>query len=212
MSHANPTEIDRRFPSDPASAAAARREIEALSWTLDTDEAEVLALLVTELIANTVQHADTLPGADVALEARVTADVVHVSVTDGGKGFAAPLRTAGSPPNSHWGLHLLDQLADRWEVTAAPSTVVSFELDRLPEPSAPPANGVDRLSRALDEQARLGEAYERAIGTSTELASYVRLQAAGREVAVCDAALKRRRRPGSRRRSGLGARSSTRRC
>jgi anti-sigma regulatory factor (Ser/Thr protein kinase) len=193
MSHANPTEIDRHFPSELGSAAAARREIEKLSWMLDTDEAEVLALLVTELIANSVQHADTPPGADVSLEASVTPDVVHVSVTDGGKGFVAPFRRADSPINSHWGLHLVDQLASRWEVNATPSTAVTFELDRPPTPAATAedgANGTDRLSRALAEQARLGEAYERAVGKSGEMASYVRLQAAGREVAVCDAALR----------------------
>jgi uncharacterized Zn finger protein (UPF0148 family) len=42
------------------------------------------------------------------------------------------------------------------------------------------------LGRALIDQARLGDAYERAVGTSAEQSAFVRLQRAGREVAQCD--------------------------
>jgi hypothetical protein len=38
----------------------------------------------------------------------------------------------------------------------------------------------------LIDQARLGDAYERAVGTSAEQSAFVRLQRAGREVAQCD--------------------------
>jgi hypothetical protein len=43
-----------------------------------------------------------------------------------------------------------------------------------------------QLERALAEQARLGEAYQRAVGTSAEFSSYVKLRAAGVRVARCD--------------------------
>lgn len=42
------------------------------------------------------------------------------------------------------------------------------------------------LGRALIEQARLGDAYERAVGTSAEQSAFVRLQRANREVAQRD--------------------------
>jgi hypothetical protein len=46
-------------------------------------------------------------------------------------------------------------------------------------------SAVDRLDAALAEQARLGEQYDRARGTSTELSTFSRLQTAGLRVALC---------------------------
>ena len=43
----------------------------------------------------------------------------------------------------------------------------------------------ERLEAALVEQARLGEQYERAIGTSAELSSFSRLHAANLRVGLC---------------------------
>ncbi len=185
-----PPVIRRRFAAEPDSAAAARRELESLAWTLDREESSVLALLVTELIANSIQHADTGGEGIVGLDVRVSDERVRVRVRDDGNGFVAPFRRDDSPLDSHWGLYLLDELADRWEVSADPSTAVSFELDR----AAVATTAVDdagRLGRALSEQARLGDAYRRALGTSAEMASFARLEAAGREVTASDAARRR---------------------
>ena len=170
------------------SAAAARRALETLSWTLDPEESWLLALLATELIANSVQHANTAAGGDVQLEANITNELVRVRVMDAGHGFVAPFRTDASPLDSHWGLHLLDLLADRWEVTGAPSTTVSFEVDRLRRSTNAPYDA-GRLSRAIAEHGRLDDEYERAIGTSSEFASYQRLRSAAREVAESHAEL-----------------------
>jgi hypothetical protein len=46
------------------------------------------------------------------------------------------------------------------------------------------------LGRAMIEQARLGDSYERAVGTSAEQAAFGRLQLAGREVTRCDQAVR----------------------
>jgi hypothetical protein len=42
------------------------------------------------------------------------------------------------------------------------------------------------LGRAMSEQARLGDAYKRAIGTSAEQSAFARLERAGREVRQLD--------------------------
>jgi hypothetical protein len=55
--------------------------------------------------------------------------------------------------------------------------------DRL---HATPGRHAADLGRAMIEQARLGDAYERAAGTSAEQPAFARLQRAGREVARCD--------------------------
>jgi len=49
---------------------------------------------------------------------------------------------------------------------------------------------VQRLEAALMEQARLGESFDAAIGTSSEFQAYVRLQDAGDLVTARDAWLK----------------------
>ena len=50
------------------------------------------------------------------------------------------------------------------------------------------------LGAALIEQARLGDAFERSVGTSSEQSSYVRLQESGRTVSACDRQVKADRR------------------
>lgn len=49
------------------------------------------------------------------------------------------------------------------------------------------ANAVERLDAALVEQDQMGERFDAAVGTSTELGAYVRLQAAGEQVTAREA-------------------------
>ena len=56
--------------------------------------------------------------------------------------------------------------------------------------SNPERVAVRRLEVALVEQARLGDAYGRAVGTSAEQSTYARLQEASLEVSRCDRAAK----------------------
>src|SRR4051812_30610658 len=95
--------ITRRFPPGRRSAAAARRELETLSWNLDTAEFGVVALLVTELIANSVQHSGMRPGGSVRLDVVLSETCVRVEVRDDGPGFVPAVRDDESPLESHWG-------------------------------------------------------------------------------------------------------------
>jgi anti-sigma regulatory factor (Ser/Thr protein kinase) len=128
----HPAAIRRRFPSERRAAAAARRELETLLWNLDASEFDTVALLVTEMIANSVRHAGMRPGGSVRLDVALTEDLVRVEVRDEGPGFVPLARTGDSPLESHWGLHLIEEMADRWQVERDPDTVVWFELDRAP--------------------------------------------------------------------------------
>lgn len=49
---------------------------------------------------------------------------------------------------------------------------------------------VRQLEQALEEQARLSDVYERAIGTAAEFSSYTRLRAATRRVSDRDQAVR----------------------
>ena len=57
---------------------------------------------------------------------------------------------------------------------------------------------VRHLEAALIEQARLGDHFQRSLGTSSEQASYARLNAASQRVSECDQAVKALSDPGTR--------------
>jgi anti-sigma regulatory factor (Ser/Thr protein kinase) len=110
----------------PEAAARARGAIESLGAELDPSLLEKLQLLITELVANSIQHAraDAL-----TLRVVVGRSGVMAEVTDAGPGFD-PAGT-GRPRADHtgWGLLLVERLADRWGVSrAGRSTRVWFEL------------------------------------------------------------------------------------
>jgi anti-sigma regulatory factor (Ser/Thr protein kinase) len=125
-----PTTISRCLCAEPQAAATAREALEILRSELDPTQFHVAALLTTELIANAVEHAGMGPRGEVRFEAAITQAQIRVAVGDEGAGFAAPTREADAPLDSHWGLYLVDQLADRWGVLTEPRTLVWFELER----------------------------------------------------------------------------------
>jgi anti-sigma regulatory factor (Ser/Thr protein kinase) len=136
MEEHHPAAIMRQFPLERGAAASARRELETLLWNLDAREFGTLTLLVTELIANSVKHSGANGGSGVRLDVALSEDVVRVEVRDNGGGFVPEPRTDDSPLESHWGLHLMSEMADRWRVEADPHTLVWFELDRAPVAAA----------------------------------------------------------------------------
>ena len=122
-------ELHRQMVREPQAAAAARLDLEALVGELGRAEFEVTALLMTELIANSVQHAGAEAGGLFALDVSVSDQLVRVAVTDGGPGFFHD-RTNVHPTDGHWGLQLVEELADRWGVDTDRGTAAWFELER----------------------------------------------------------------------------------
>jgi anti-sigma regulatory factor (Ser/Thr protein kinase) len=120
--------ISLRLRGGPEAAARARRALSQLRADIDPPLMETLRLLVTELVANSVRHAqaDT-----VVLKVLVGRNAVLTEVTDEGPGFD-PADT-GSPgtDESGWGLFLVERLAERWGVNQqGDATKVWFELRR----------------------------------------------------------------------------------
>jgi two-component sensor histidine kinase len=117
-----------RLPGGSQAAARARRELSRLRADLDPRVAEILRLLVTELISNAVKHA---AAETVSLKVLVARKAVFTEVTDTGRGFD-PGQT-GMPRKNHsgFGLFLVERLADRWGVVSdGAATKVWFELRR----------------------------------------------------------------------------------
>ncbi len=120
--------ISLRLSGGAAAASAARQALARLRGDMDPPVLENLRLLVTELIANSVKHAD----ADtVGLKVVVGRRSVLVEVTDQGRGFDPAPRAEGQDEASGWGLFLVERLADRWGVNRDHGEMkVWFELRR----------------------------------------------------------------------------------
>jgi anti-sigma regulatory factor (Ser/Thr protein kinase) len=127
-----PHALHRDLARDDDAPAAARLELEAFRDELEPLVYEDVALLLTELITNSVRHAGPAAGDKVIVDLVVTAALVRVDVRDGGPGFVPAPRRQGDVSPYHWGLHIVERLADRWAVVppnGKNETCVWFELD-----------------------------------------------------------------------------------
>ena len=115
-----------RLPAVPESVPLARREVDRLAGEVHAEQLEVLRLLMSEMVSNSVRHAAGSRSVDVRLW--LGRRSIRLEVEDRGPGFrpprAAPKATGG------WGLVIVDRLARRWGVRSGPRTTVWLELDR----------------------------------------------------------------------------------
>ena len=120
--------LSMRLQGGAEAASLARRALARLRGDLDPPLVENMRLLVTELVANSVKHADSR---NVGLKVLVTEPSVWIEVTDEGPGFTPQGRAQYQDEASGWGLFLVDRLADRWGVARDTGTTrVWFELRR----------------------------------------------------------------------------------
>jgi serine/threonine-protein kinase RsbW len=109
--------------------ARARTAIRGLNGSL-AELSHPVRLLVSELVTNAVQHGGTGAGSTVRVRLEALRERVRVEVTDEGPGFDLDRRAATDPAAGGFGLRLVDELTDRWGVTAAGGALVWFEIDR----------------------------------------------------------------------------------
>jgi anti-sigma regulatory factor (Ser/Thr protein kinase) len=110
----------------PEAARLARREI--VSRAPSDDISRTAQLLVTELVANCIRHAEMDPrDGQIVLYGRLTRDHVRIEVADTGNGFDPD--DGSAPPGL--GLRLLDKLATSWGTAHSDRGFrVWFEIDR----------------------------------------------------------------------------------
>ena len=127
-------ELSATFAGGPYAAAAARRALGGLGDIVGHRRLDDIALLVSELVTNSVRHGGA--GADDRLElsALREGERLRVEVTAWGPGFARDARPRRPTDEvGGWGLVLVERLADRWGVERdGDATVVWFELS-MPE-------------------------------------------------------------------------------
>jgi anti-sigma regulatory factor (Ser/Thr protein kinase) len=120
--------ISLRLRGGPEAAARARRALSSLRADIDPPLMETLRLLVTELVSNSVRHAQS---ETVILKVLVARTAVLTEVTDEGPGFDPADAATRGTDDSGWGLFLVERLADRWGVNQKDdATKVWFELRR----------------------------------------------------------------------------------
>jgi anti-sigma regulatory factor (Ser/Thr protein kinase) len=124
--------LRRSFVAEPQAPRAARRELEILDGDLTDDELWRLELLVSELVTNSIVHAGLGGRGIVTVDVAVSDSSVRAEVRDRGIGFEPP--EPSEPLAGHWGMRLLDRLADYWRVDTSRGAAVLFELKRGVKP------------------------------------------------------------------------------
>jgi anti-sigma regulatory factor (Ser/Thr protein kinase) len=114
------------LPKAAGAAAMARRALDRLAGEVDKRRLDDAYLLVSELIANAVEHVEQ----DGMIELRVDNDDerLRVEVLDPGPGFLPDPRRPGELAESGWGLHFVSRIADRWGAETDGTGRVWFEL------------------------------------------------------------------------------------
>ena len=127
-------DLDFELTGGPYAVTAARLALSELDDLVDESLAFDVRLLVSELVTNSVRHAQTGPDDSINLHVVVEDQHVRVEVADRGPGFEPPEQdpTAELARESGWGLFFVTQLADRWGVDRDDGRVW-FEIERAGE-------------------------------------------------------------------------------
>jgi len=112
------------LPVSPRAPGQARRWVSERGSDLPRGQLDLLLLLVSELVTNSVRHSGAVPGERVQIALERGNGAIHVDVQDNGPGFDRPDLRAG--PH---GLQIVESGADRWGVERLGPTTVWFELD-----------------------------------------------------------------------------------
>jgi anti-sigma regulatory factor (Ser/Thr protein kinase) len=119
------------LPKSLSAPGRARELIERLHAELAAERLDDARLLLSEIVANAVEH--VREEGDIEVRIHLTDDVLRVEVLDPGPGFTYTPRAADAGNESGWGLHFTDLIADRWAADRDGRARVWFELARHKE-------------------------------------------------------------------------------
>jgi anti-sigma regulatory factor (Ser/Thr protein kinase) len=122
--------LSLQIAGGPTAPARARTALRGLDRALEGLEDDV-ALLVSELVTNSVLHGGARSEDAIELEAMASDDRIRVEVIDDGPGFDRSALN-GNHDEGGFGLKLVDRLTNRWGFSQEPQARVWFEIDRQP--------------------------------------------------------------------------------
>jgi len=126
-----PFEVD--ILATPRAPAAARAAVTAWVGRYLTEAMLVdVRLLIGELVANSVRHADVPADAVVSVRAEVRADALRIEVGDSGTSGAIVARPPDLTDGGGFGLNVVEVLSRRWGVNRDVGTRVWAELAFAP--------------------------------------------------------------------------------
>jgi anti-sigma regulatory factor (Ser/Thr protein kinase) len=139
--------VRRSFAPDLDAPPAARRALDEFREQLEEDVIERSAIVVTEVVTNSVTHADLTAAQPIDLNIQMLPASLRIEVTDEGTAGFDPVVTVPHPgQNSGWGFWMVDQLTDRWGVDFTHSTRVWSEFDIDPHRNTTQHVGADPRS------------------------------------------------------------------
>src|SRR5215204_1775705 len=108
-----PMQFSFQFPPADDAPAQARAALEVFDQILSAEVLEDLQLVVSELVTNSVKFG---PKRAITLSLKISGDgIVNGEVIDQGDGERAKVEMTPEPTlDGGWGLHLVDQVAQRW--------------------------------------------------------------------------------------------------
>ena len=127
--------VEANVPGGPSAGSRARRLVrDELSGRIPDAVLFDVALLVTELVANGVQHGGAHVGTELRVVVKVRSRALHVEVhnPDHTPGTIGP-RSPDLEGGGGLGLHIVEHMSSRWGVRDGAPTVVWFELDCPPD-------------------------------------------------------------------------------
>ena len=124
--------LEATLPADPEAPATARAALTRwLAGHVPDEVLEDARLLASELIANSLRHAQLAEEASLRLAVQLREGALRIEVRDpGSSGEVAP-REPDRVAGGGFGLHLVDLIATRWGVNRTGGTHVWFEVDAV---------------------------------------------------------------------------------
>ena len=105
-----------RVPFAASSVAVARQKLR--TWLVDagstTEVIDDARIVISELVANSVRHAQPLPSGDILITWQIAKDGLEISVTDGGSGTRPRKVHAASSALAGRGMAIVESLAVSW--------------------------------------------------------------------------------------------------
>lgn len=114
-------------PFAASSVSVARQKLKA--WLVEAgirgDVVEDARVVISELVANSVRHAQPLPDGEILISWKLAKQGLQISVTDGGSGTRPRKVNAPSSALAGRGMAIVETLADTWwsDKTRSRSTV-----------------------------------------------------------------------------------------